>query len=179
MTTGFNDFTANPEIVRALVDAETSATVEAEHLRLVGVNASGTVTLRFREHLVPAERVVETEPLTAVLQRDPETLRTNGSLALGVASRGCRLIGPSALDDELLAARSDLDGANLGTFPAARARAAELALRVAAALIVQNGSRSILMDHHAQRLAREALFLLVFGTRATIRTELLQRLVRL
>jgi hypothetical protein len=161
------------------VDAETSATVEAEHLRLVGVNASGTVTLRFREHLVPAERVVEIEPLTAVLERDPETLRTNGSLALGVAARGCRLLGPTPLEDELIAARSDLDEATRDSMPAARAHAAELALRVAAALIVHDGSRSILMDHHAQRLAREALFLLVFGTRASIRAELLQRLVPL
>ena len=165
-------------IVRALVDAETSETLEAERLRLVGVNASGTVTLRFREHLVPAARIVETEPLSAVLERDPETLRTNGSLSLGVASRGCRLLGPTPLDDELLAARSALDAATTDTMPAARAHAAELASRVAAALTVHDGSRSILMDHHAQRLAREALFLLVFGTRASIRAELLQRLAR-
>lgn len=163
-------------IVRALVDTETSATLTAEHLRLVGVNASGTVTLGFRNHLVPAARVVETEPLAAVLERDPETLRTNGSLAIGVASRGCRLLGPSGLDEELLSARSALDEATPDEMAAARARAAELAVRVAAALIVQKGSRSIVIDNHAQRLAREALFLLVFGTRASIRSELLRQL---
>ena len=38
------------------------------------------------------------------------------------------------------------------------------------------GSRSVLTDHHAQRLYREAGFLLVFGTRPAIKQELLGRL---
>src|ERR1035438_745219 len=48
------------------------------------------------------------------------------------------------------------------TMPAARAAAAELAMRAASALVVANGSRSILTDADPQRLAREAIFLLVF-----------------
>jgi hypothetical protein len=59
----------------------------------------------------------------------------------------------------------------------ARAGAVELAQRATAHLIVTQGSRSVLMDNHAQRLAREALFLLVFGTRPAIRAGLLRRLV--
>jgi hypothetical protein len=41
-------------------------------------------------------------------------------------------------------------------------------------LTVALGSRSILIDQHPQRLAREALFLLVFGSRPPIRAELLR-----
>jgi hypothetical protein len=55
----------------------------------------------------------------------------------------------------------------------ARARAADLALRLAATLVVKQGARSILRDQHAQRLMREATFLLVFGTRAPIQHALL------
>ena len=58
----------------------------------------------------------------------------------------------------------------------ARAAAAELAVRSAAALIAGQGSRSILIEEHAQRLYREAAFLLVFGSRAAIRSSLLRRL---
>ena len=62
------------------------------------------------------------------------------------------------------------------TLPAARAAASDLAMRASAALTVSQGSRSILVDQHPQRLAREALFLLVFGSRPPIRAEL-QRLI--
>ncbi len=165
-------------VVSALIDAAPSATLEVERLHLVGVNASGTVTLRFRDHLVPAERLVGEEPHAEVLGRDATGLRMNGSLALGVAARCCRLMGPSALDDELIETRVALDQAGVDELPAARAHASDLAMRAAAALTVTQGSRSILLGQHAQRLAREALFLLVFGTRPPIRDALLARLGR-
>jgi len=165
-------------VVRVLMDAVAAETLEAQRLQIVAANASGTVTLRFHDHPVPAGRIVESEPLEAVLARDPEGLRTNGSLALGVISRCCTLLGPSALDEAAAAARSALDAGDADTLPAARARAAELALRAAAALTVADGGRGIVMDQHAQRLAREALFLLVFGTRASIRDALLGRLTQ-
>jgi alkylation response protein AidB-like acyl-CoA dehydrogenase len=163
-------------VVSVLMDATPSATLEVEHLHLVGVNASGTVTLRFRDHLVPAERIVGEEAHAEVLGRDATGLRMNGSLALGVTARCCRLMGPSALDDELIETRVALDQAGVDELPAARAHASELAIRAASALTVAQGSRSILLGQHAQRLAREALFLLVFGTRAPIRDALLARL---
>jgi hypothetical protein len=58
----------------------------------------------------------------------------------------------------------------------ARAAASELALRAAAALAVRDGSRAVTVDQHAQRLAREAVFLLVFGSRPRIKSALLERL---
>jgi len=50
------------------------------------------------------------------------------------------------------------------------------ALRAAAALAVRDGGHAVAMDRHAQRLAREAVFLLVFGSRPGIKSTLLQRL---
>ena len=164
-------------VVTALVDARASDTLGADPLRLVGVNASGTVTLRFRAHPVPASRIVGEEAHEAVLERDAASLRLNGSLALGLASRCGALLGPGPLDDERDACRAELDDATVEKMPAARAHASELALRSAAALTVTAGSRSILTGQHAQRLARESLFLLVFGSRPPIRDALLRRLV--
>ncbi len=164
------------DVVRLLVDAVAGPTLEVEPLRLVAANASGTVTLRFTGHAVPAERFVNVEPHTEVVAMDAAGLRPNGSLALGVASRALDLLGPTALDAELAAARSGLDAAGPGELPAARAVAAELAWRAAASLVVAQGARSIVTDHHAQRLAREALFLLVFGSRPAITDELGDRL---
>jgi alkylation response protein AidB-like acyl-CoA dehydrogenase len=159
-----------------LVDAKASDTLAAEPLRLVGVNASGTVTLRFHDHVVPPDRIVGEEPHAEVLLRDAASLRMNGSLAMGVAARCCALMGPGPFDEELAGTRAELDEATEDAMPAARARASELAMRAASALTVAQGSRSILSDQHAQRLAREALFLLVFASRPPIRAELLRRL---
>jgi hypothetical protein len=58
----------------------------------------------------------------------------------------------------------------------ARAAASELAVRAAAALAVRDGGYAVAVDQHAQRLAREAVFLLVFGSRPGIKSALLQRL---
>lgn len=163
-------------VVSSLIDAVEGPTLAAERLRLVAADASGTVTLRFDAHVVPIERVVGEEPHADVLARDPTGLRMNGSLALGLIDRCCRLLGQSSFDDALVAARRALDEATPSELPDARAAVAELALRAAAALTVTNGSHSIQVDRHAQRLAREAIFLLVFGTRPPIRDALLRRL---
>jgi len=163
-------------IVRAIVDARAGESLAVEALRLVAVNASGTVTLTFHDHFVPAERVSGTEPYARWRARDPMALRLNGSFALGIAGRCLRLLGSTGLDDGLADVRAELDAADADTLPAARARASGFALRAATALVVTNGARAVLRDAHAQRLAREALFLLVFGSRASIRSALLGRI---
>jgi alkylation response protein AidB-like acyl-CoA dehydrogenase len=163
-------------VVSVLVDAKESPTLLAERLHLVGANASGTVTLGFHEHVVPAGRVVGAEPHADVMARDATGLQLNGSLALGVVDRCCRLMGPGEFDEQLASAREALDDATPETLPSARAAASELALRATAAVTVASGSRSILTDQHPQRLAREAQFLLVFGSRPLIRADLSRRL---
>jgi hypothetical protein len=133
------------------------------------------VTLAFDGVEVPGDR------LAAVGPHDEagygiSNLRLQGSLALGVTGRCCTLLGPSAFDEELDACRRALDDAEPDAMPSARAGASALALRAAAALVVSAGARSILVDEHPQRLAREALFTLVFGSREGIRASLLTRL---
>ena len=149
-----------------------AASLSAEPVQLVAVMASRTVQLRFGRHFVPAGRVASTLPLAEWQLRDAAGLRVNGSLALGLAARCCQLIGPGPLDDQLAACRAGLDTADPDTMPAARAVACELAMRAAAALVVRQGATAILAGQDAQRLAREALFLLVFGSRPAIKQAL-------
>jgi alkylation response protein AidB-like acyl-CoA dehydrogenase len=136
------------------------------------------VQLRFDGHPVPQDRVTGTLPLEQWPSRDAAALRANGSLALGLTARCCELIGPGPLDEQLARCRTALDTADPDAMPRARAAACELALRATAALIVTQGSGAILADHDAQRLAREALFLLVFGSRPPIREALAGLLTR-
>lgn len=157
------------DVLWLLVDAREGAGLAVERLPLAAVDASATVVMRLRDHRVPAERVTAREPLADWLARDAATLRGNGSLALGVTARACRLLGPSPLDGALDAARAALDTATPATIADARAGATELALRATAALVARGGGRSVVTDHHAQRLAREAMFLLVQGQTAAIR----------
>lgn len=165
-------------VIWALLDAQPGATLSADPLDMVAVMASRTVQARFSGHFVPAGRVTGIVPLTEWRRRDASGLRMNGSLALGIAARCCELIGPGPLDGELAGCRAALDAGTSQTIPAARAAASELAIRAAAALVVTQGSRSILLDQPAQRLAREALFLLVFGSRPVIKEPLRRLLCR-
>ena len=126
----------------------------------------------------PAERLAGQEPFDPAEGLRPDRLRINGSLALGLAGRCARLLGPGPLDDEIAACRKRLDEAvtaDAAAMAEARAAASELAVRATAALAVRDGSRSVAVDQHAQRLAREALFLLVFGSRPGIKSALLRR----
>jgi alkylation response protein AidB-like acyl-CoA dehydrogenase len=161
-------------IVTLVLDAVEQAGLAVARQYLAAVHASMTVRLDFTGVLVPANRLVSHAQLHPGGVLGGPALRVNGSLALGVAGRCCRLLGPSPLDDELDACRQKLDQSDSETMPGARAAASELALRAAAALAVHDGSQSITRGQHAQRLAREALFLLVFGSRPGIRADLLR-----
>jgi alkylation response protein AidB-like acyl-CoA dehydrogenase len=163
-------------VVSLLVDAAAAPGLTVARQRLVAADASVTVQLGFDGFEVPGDRLLGTRPYDPAEAMAPEQLRVNGSLALGVAGRCCRMLGPGPLDAELDGCRRQLDAAGPDGMPSARGAASDLALRAAATLAVHAGSRSITRDHHAQRLAREALFLLVFGTRPGIRASLLERL---
>ena len=165
-------------IVWAVLDVPEPLSITEEPLAMVAVMASSTVQLRFAGHPVPQDRVTGTLPLEQWPSRDAAALRANGSLALGLTARCCELIGPGPLDEQLARCRTALDTADPDAMPRARAAACELALRATAALIVTQGSGAILADHDAQRLAREALFLLVFGSRPPIREALAGLLTR-
>ena len=166
-------------VVTLIMDAAAQPGLTATRQRLVAVDAAVTVRLGFEGVLIPAERFVDQVPFDPAVSVQPAGLRLNGSLALGVARRCARLLGPGPLDDEVTACRDRLDAA-LGADPepmaVARAVASELALRAAAALAVRDGGNSVTVDQHPQRLAREALFLLVFGSRPGIKNALLHQL---
>ena len=167
--------TEDGRLVWAFVDATESGTLKVTPLRLVALNATATVAATFREHVVHAERVTSVSPF-AERPTPPEVLRLHAASALGVAGRCCILLGTSPLDDELTACRTDLDRLDPETIATARAAAGELALRASAALMTARGSRSLLVEDHAQRLAREALFVLVYALRPASREALLARL---
>jgi alkylation response protein AidB-like acyl-CoA dehydrogenase len=159
-----------------LVDAVAAPTLTVAPLELVAVQASRTVHLRFTGHHVAADRLVRTQPYAEWAHSDAAGSTLNGFLALGVAGRACRLLGPSGLDAELDAHRAALLAADGAAVAAARADASALALRATATLAAHTGSRAVLRDSHVQRLVREAAFLLVFGSRPAIRAALLAKL---
>jgi alkylation response protein AidB-like acyl-CoA dehydrogenase len=166
-------------VVTLVMDAAAQPGLAVTRQRLAAVDAAVTVRLGFEGVLIPPERFVDQAPFDPAVSVQPAALRLNGSLALGVARRCTRLLGPSPLDEEVTACRDRLDaalGAAPGPMMLARAAASELALRAASALTVRDGANSITVDQHPQRLAREALFLLVFGSRPGIKSALLDQL---
>lgn len=164
------------QIVQVIVDDLSTGAISAQPHSLTTVNASGTVILQFDGLAVAPDRVLSVKPRGGP-GAGTLALRLNGSLALGIISRCCALIGPSPLDAELDDARRQLDNADLDALPMARANASVLAVRAAAALTVHTGSRAIELDQHAQRLAREALFTLVFATGPDIKAALANELL--
>jgi hypothetical protein len=163
-------------VVFLLVDAAPSPTLTSRVHNLVAVNASRTATLTFHSHPVAADRLIRRQPFPEWQAAEASGSRLNGGLALGVASRCISLLDHTDLRSELDACRRALLDADASTLPHARAAASELAMRAAITLTVQTGSRAVLIDDHAQRLVREATFLLVFGTREKIKNALLERL---
>jgi len=164
---------AGDEIVWLLVDAAEGPSVRAERLTLAALNATATVRVTFDQLPVPAGRVIRRHPVSPGTA--PEVLRLHSAFALGVAARCTRMLGPTPLDAELASLRAELDRLGPGT-AAARAAAGELALRAASALMTTEGSRSLLVTEQAQRLAREAMFILVYALRPASRAALLDRL---
>lgn len=167
--------TPDDDVVWLLVDTSCEG-LQATPLRLLAVNASATVELQFANVRVNATRQTSRFPWAEWPGRDAMGLRTNGSLALGVAARCLRLRGPSALDERLEACRTALDDGTRETMPAARAKAAAFAVQAASVLLAHEGSRSIVIGNHAQRLFREAGLLLVFASRPSIKRELAAQL---
>lgn len=163
-------------VVWSLVDAREGAALRVRRLRLAAVDATATVDVEFEGVFVPEDRVTVVVPPSEWSGPGPSTLRKHAALALGVAARCCRLLGPTPLDDELAACRQALDTAGADTMPDARAASSDLAVRGAVALMSSVGSASLLRDQHAQRLAREALFVSVFAARGAIQDAFLERL---
>jgi len=160
-------------ITTALLDVGPG--MSADPAPLVAANASATVTLTFDAVPVPEDRLIDAVPREAWAAADAASLAGNGALALGVAARAAASMGSEALVAEVAGARADLLAASVEALPAARAACNALAVRAAAALAVHDGGRSVIRGSRADRLLREAHFLLGFGSRPAIRADLLRR----
>jgi alkylation response protein AidB-like acyl-CoA dehydrogenase len=170
---------AGPEgetVVTLLLDARPQDGLSVTPLRLAALNATRTVRLGFAGLFVGEDKIIGSQPYDIASRESETRLRLNGSFALGVARRCCALLGPSPLDDELRECRAFLDAADDAHVAAARAAASELAARAAHLLVVSRGSRAALAGDPAERLNREAAFLLVFGSRPAIKSALLKSL---
>lgn len=157
------------DLVWCLVDAAAAPTLRAEPQRLAAQQASATVTLTLAAHPVPAERVLAVEPYAEWRSRDARGLRQNGYFPLGVAARAARLVESGALAAEASALMAALDDRPDRDIPAVRAEASLLAVRATTALVAARGGRAVALDDQAQRLHRDAMFLLVFGQTPDIR----------
>jgi hypothetical protein len=167
------------------MDAVVSPTLTVGPTTLMATQASGTVTVRFDDHFVPADRLTPHPPAGRMAGGDAFGSSLNGFLALGIAQRAARLLETDRWDEEFHHAvpRCHQRREGLGDLvphdrstdrhPGPRARTSQLAVRIASELTVRTGSRAALAGNHAQRLYREAGFLLVFGSRPAIQDELL------
>ena len=170
---------ANVNIVYALVEAAARDGMQVGPLLdLVAVRSSATAAIRLSGLRLADASVTRIQPLAERERQDHVTLRGHAALAIGVAARCVRLLGETPLVGQLDAIRRRLATASPEEMPAAKAAAAALAHRAAGALVVKTGSRALLRTEHADRLAREALFLLVFGSRPTVKAALLESLTR-
>jgi len=142
--------------------------------RLAAINATSTVRLEFRSMSLGPESLVDRSDY-APANEPLGGLRSNGSLALGIARRCATLLGPTSLDDDLFACRQRLERADAHDMAHARAAACELAVRAAHALSVARGSTAVLAGDVAERTAREASLLLSFASRPAIRAALLEQ----
>lgn len=162
-------------ITFALVDTARHG-LHAQPRRLATLNATRTVRLRFDGVEVGEADVVQPAQMPA-WAAEGESVRSNGVLATGVAERCATLLASPSLHADVAAARDALDTAADGDELAqARAGAALLAMRAASTLVVARGSAAVDVTEHAQRLAREAIFLLAFGQRPAIKDALLRGL---
>lgn len=174
------------ESITFMTAVKDTARMRTRRLELSAAHASHTVELEFDEFDVPDESVVHVarnvaSRRTELSMLDRAIVRINGSLALGTI-RGslCALddFGRShpALESKYNEIKAQLDAAardrTLDIF-AARARACNFAVDVAAYYAATVGSRAVRRGDIAERLVREANFGLVCTTSSEMKNRVL------
>jgi hypothetical protein len=158
--------------------------VTAKPLDLIAMRGTSTVSVQLDHMFVADADVVLVEPLDEWRATDAERTADVSPAVFGVTAECVRRLDgePTArFEAELdeLRARAyelaDVSGPRAERI-AARADAHVLALRASAALVAAGAGRSMLAGNSAQRLAREALFLLVQGQDAEVRAAQLTAL---
>lgn len=174
-------------VVSAVIDPVAGPHLAVRKLELVAAQGTATVGLTLDGYFVPEDHVFAEVAHADFVAGTTFASRLNGCAPLGVADRAARLIeeagkpeAASSLRVEQAEIRAALDAglADPDTLPRARAAAAEFTFRSAGALVAAVGSRAVLAGQHAQRLVREATFLLVAASRQEIKNALLDRACR-
>ena len=160
-------------VVWLLLEAADQPGLTVRRVPLLACHASVTVELRFDGVRVDGSRHIRTTPYDPDAWTGGGDLRVNGSLALGVAGRCVRLLEDDGARYQLDQRRAALDSSPSAAMAEARAAASAFASSTATRLVVAAGSRAVVRGHPAERLLREATFLLVFGSRPAIKASLL------
>ncbi|MDV7245394.1 MULTISPECIES: acyl-CoA dehydrogenase family protein [Rhodococcus] len=172
-------------IVHVIIPAQPLRGLSAADLPLIAARGSNTVRLTFDGLAVPGELV------SAVVSPDEFAKSQlfgswiNGCMAMGITRRAISELETLGVDsdpfeEQAARARLDLNAALEGRadIADARARASELAVRTASALVTAKGSSALIAGNTAERLVREATFTLVAAGRPAIKAALLDRLSR-
>ncbi|MFJ9895773.1 acyl-CoA dehydrogenase family protein [Streptomyces sp. NPDC091280] len=176
------------EALFAFTEAREQAGLRASApMRLAALTASRTVSLELKGLWLPEEAVALRVPY-ARWAKDDRPKPTNASPAVfGVAAAALALLDDDTADplrarlDEVRAqayalAEHPVPHAYLAERLALRTQAYEVLMKTTTAAVVAGGGRSLSLTSRAQRLAREALFLLVQGQTAESRAAHLQAL---
>ena len=166
---------AGTDVVWVLLPLTEMDGVTAQALDLVAMRGTSTVSVHLGDVSVADADVVLVEPLDDWRRTDAERTADVSPAVFGVTAECARRLGDdhgfaAQLDDVRNRAYALQDGSGpRAERIAVRAEAHALALRASAALVAAGAGRSMLAGNPAQRLAREALFLLVQGQDAEIR----------
>ncbi|MGW0708480.1 acyl-CoA dehydrogenase family protein [Streptomyces sp. NPDC002643] len=171
------------EVVFAFTDAEPQSGLKASApLRLAAVTASRTVSLQLDGLWVPEENVALHAPYETWAAGD-RPKPTNASPAVfGVAESALALLDQNDPTTKALRLRVDRvrrQAYALADHPAPhehmeerldlKMKAFDLMRTATTAAVVSGGGRSLTLDNQAQRLAREAMFLLIQGQTPEVR----------
>ncbi|MBV9097341.1 MAG: acyl-CoA dehydrogenase family protein [Frankiaceae bacterium] len=171
---------AGADVVWSLIPLAKIQGVTAEPLDLLAMRGTSTVSVHLDAVAVADDDVVLVEPLAEWQARDAERTADVSPAVFGVTDECIRRLPEAAADaaakltaelDHLrgLAYAAQDECAPRAERIALRAEAHALAVRASAALVAAGAGRSMLAGNAAQRLAREALFLLVQGQDAEVR----------
>ncbi len=173
------------DVVSVIIPAHDVGTeIVSTTLDLIAANATSTASLQISDLFVADDDVVSRVGYDDFLANQNVGVRINGTLPFGVIRRAAALLdvsgqlGPARrLRERGGQIRAALDNAldDLDALVAARADAAQLAIDAAAALVAADGGRGVVRGRHPERLAREAVFLLVAASRPMLKDVLVQR----
>lgn len=178
------------QLLFALPTATDGVTVRPPD-RLTALSATRTCAIDCRKVHVPTESVIVGPTVSALAKRSRSVPIGQAFAALGLSRSALKLMAeidsPSArqtwqtmqtrfdeIHQSVVAEYGHVDSHNLQTGPLLRSACNELAVRTTHAAVVLYKGTGLRLDHPAQRLAREALFLLVWSSPASVVDRMLE-----